>query len=33
VQLRGTDRYKLSRTKELADPSYDKQGMPQRKAA
>jgi non-haem Fe2+, alpha-ketoglutarate-dependent halogenase len=33
VSLRGEDRYKLSRTRELADPKYDNQGMPLRKAA
>jgi non-heme Fe2+,alpha-ketoglutarate-dependent halogenase len=33
VHLRGVDRYKLSRMRELADPQYDAQGMPVRKAA
>ena len=33
VALRGEDRYMLSRTKKLADPSYDSQGLPLRKAA
>jgi ectoine hydroxylase-related dioxygenase (phytanoyl-CoA dioxygenase family) len=33
VQLRGEDRYKLSRTRELAEPKYDNQGMPLRRAA
>ena len=33
VQLRGEDRYMLSRTRKLDDPSYDSQGLPLRKAA
>ena len=33
VSLRGEDRYMLSRTKKLADPSYDSQVLPLRKAA